>query len=46
LTKYESESTEKETKFWHEIEEFKVPLGEILDESKFYIFKIQIFDYS
>ena len=35
LTKYETESPDKEKKFWEQIEEFKIPLGDILDESKF-----------
>jgi hypothetical protein len=35
LNKYEAESPEKDAKFWEEIAELKVPLGEILDESKF-----------
>ena len=44
LTKFESESDEKEKKFWNEISELKCPLGEILDDSKLnkflYIIKI------
>ena len=35
LTKFEAESPEKDAKFWEEIAELKVPLGEIFDESKF-----------
>ena len=35
MTKFEAESPEKDAKFWKEIAELKVPLGEIFDESKF-----------
>jgi hypothetical protein len=34
LSKFESESDEKEKKFWNEIEELKLPLGDIFDGSK------------
>ena len=34
MTKYEEESPEKDAKFWEQIAELKVPLGEIFDESK------------
>lgn len=34
LGKYESESDEKEKKFWDDIGEKKLLLGDILDESK------------
>lgn len=38
LSKYESESDEKEKKFWTEIWDVKLPLGNILNESKQNIF--------
>lgn len=34
LGKFESESDTKDKKFWDEINEFKLPLGDIFDESK------------
>ena len=44
LTKIETESPEKDAKFWEQIAELKVLLGEILDESKLEIIKnIKIF---
>ena len=44
LTKIETESYEIDAKFWEQIAELKVPLGEILDESKLEIIKnIKIF---
>ena len=45
LIKYETDSTEKETKFWNQIDECKAPLGEILDESKFKLNKIFKFEF-
>jgi hypothetical protein len=34
LNKFESESDEKEKKFWNDINELKIPLGDIFDDSK------------
>ncbi len=34
LNKFESESDEKEKKFWNDISELKIPLGDIFDDSK------------
>ena len=36
MSKFESESDEKEQKFWNEIAELKLPLGDIFDGSKWY----------
>ena len=33
LNKYESESDEKEKKFWDDIAELKIPLGDIFEDS-------------
>ena len=35
LTKYETESLEKDSKFWEHISKLKISLVDILDESKF-----------
>ena len=37
MGKFESESEEKEKQFWTEISELKLPLGDILDDSKWII---------
>ena len=34
LNKFESESDEKNKKFWDDINELKIPLGDIFDDSK------------
>ena len=34
LNKFESESDEKNKKFWNDINELKIPLGDIFDDSK------------
>ena len=34
LNKFESESDEKNKKFWNDISELKIPLGDIFDDSK------------
>ena len=34
LNKFESESDEKEKKFWDDIAELKIPLGDIFEGSK------------